>query len=257
MNYARVLRGAAGVAGFLAVAELVGLSGLVDDRFLPRMSVVLGAAAGLVADPDFLADAGATLTVWALGLLLTVALAVPAGLLLGTLPRAEAAVRPLIEFLRPIPSVAVIPLAILLFSDNLHLKLAVIVYAASWPVLINTIYGLKDVDPLAKETLRSFGFGPIPVLARVALPSAAPFIATGIRVASGIAVILAISAELMAGGSEGVGVYITEAASGSRIDLMLAATLWAGLFGLVADAVMVAVERRLFRWHHVRTGGAR
>ncbi|MEV0969618.1 ABC transporter permease [Microtetraspora glauca] len=257
MNYARVLRGVVGAAGFLAAAELVGMSGLVDDRFLPRMSTVLAGAAGLVTDQDFLADAGATLTVWLLGLLLTVAVAVPAGLLLGTLPRAEAAVRPLIEFLRPIPSVAVIPLAILLFSDNLNLKLAVIVYASSWPVLINTIYGLKDVDPLAKETLRSFGFGPLPVLARVALPSAAPFIATGIRVASGIAIILAISAELMAGGSEGIGIYITEAASGSRVDLMLAATLWAGLFGVVADSVMVALERRLFRWHHVRTGGAR
>ncbi|MFC0863057.1 ABC transporter permease [Sphaerimonospora cavernae] len=257
MNHVRVLRGVAGAAGFAAAVEAVGLSGLVDERFLPRMSTILVSAAGLIVDPEFLGDAVATLAAWALGLLLTVAVAVPAGLVLGALPAVERAVRPLIEFLRPIPSVAIIPLAILLFSDNLHLKLAVIAYASSWPVLINAIYGLKDVDPLAKETLHGFGFGPLAVLARVALPSAAPFIATGVRVASGIAIILTVSAELMAGGSEGIGIFITEAASGNRIDLMLAATLWAGLFGVLSNAVLVAAERRLFRWHHARSEAAR
>ncbi|GIH73470.1 ABC transporter permease [Sphaerimonospora thailandensis] len=257
MNHVRVLRGVVGAAGFAVAVEAVGLSGLVDERFLPRMSTILVGAAGLIVDPEFLADVVATLTAWALGLLLTVAVAVPAGLTLGALPAAERAVRPLIEFLRPIPSVAIIPLAILLFSDNLHLKLAVIVYASSWPVLINAIYGLRDVDPLAKETLRGFGFGPMSVLARVALPSAAPFIATGVRVASGIAIILTVSAELLAGGSEGIGIFITEAAGGNRIDLMLAATLWAGLFGVLSNAVLVAVERRLFRWHHARSEAAR
>ncbi|WP_055479635.1 ABC transporter permease [Sphaerimonospora mesophila] len=257
MNRVRVLRGVVGAAGFVAAVEAVGMSGLIDERFLPRMSTILVSAAGLIVDPDFLADATATVTAWALGLLLTVAVAVPAGLALGALPAVERAVRPLIEFLRPIPSVAIIPLAILLFSDNLHLRLAVILYASSWPVLMNAIYGVKDVDPLAKETLRSFGFGPVSVLLRVSLPSAAPFIATGVRVASGIAIILAVSAELLAGGAEGIGIFITEAASAGRIDLMLAATLWAGLFGVLSNAVLVAAERRLFRWHRVRSGSPR
>ncbi|MFI7030525.1 ABC transporter permease [Microbispora rosea] len=257
MEHARVLRGVAGVAGFLAVAEVVGATGLIDDRFLPRMSTILRGAAELLVDPEFLADARASLAAWGLGLLLTVAVSVPAGLALGALPPVERAVRPLIEFLRPIPSVAIIPLAILIFSDNLHLRVAVIVYAASWPIVINTIYALRDVDPLAKETLRSFGFGPMSVLLRVALPSAAPFIATGIRVAAGTAVILVVSAELLAGGAEGIGIYITEAASGNRMDLMLGAALWAGLFGVLSNTALVAVERRLFRWHDVRTGAAR
>ncbi|MEU7696302.1 ABC transporter permease [Microbispora hainanensis] len=257
MKHARVLRGVAGVAGFLAAAEVVGATGLIDDRFLPRMSAILRGAAELLVDQEFLVDARASLAAWGLGLLLTVAVAVPAGLALGALPPVERAVRPLIEFLRPIPSVAIIPLAILIFADNLHLRVAVVVYAASWPIVINTIYALQDVDPLAKETLRSFGFGPVSVLLRVALPSAAPFIATGIRVAAGTAVILVVSAELLAGGSEGIGIYITEAASGNRMDLMLGAALWAGLFGVLSNTALVAVERRLFRWHDVRTGAAR
>lgn len=256
MKHARVLRGVAGVAGFLAAAEVVGATGLIDDRFLPRMSAILRGAAELLVDQEFLVDARASLAAWGLGLLLTVAVAVPAGLALGALPPVERAVRPLIEFLRPIPSVAIIPLAILIFADNLHLRVAVVVYAASWPIVINTIYALQDVDPLAKETLRSFGFGPVSVLLRWRCP-ARLFIATGIRVAAGTAVILVVSAELLAGGSEGIGIYITEAASGNRMDLMLGAALWAGLFGVLSNTALVAVERRLFRWHDVRTGAAR
>jgi NitT/TauT family transport system permease protein len=256
MTGSRLLRGAAGTAGLLLVAEAAGRSGLVDQALLPPVSTVLARAAGLVADPAFLADAGNSLTSWITGLLLTVALAVPAGLVLGGVPGAEPAVRPLIEFLRPIPSVALIPLAILLFPEQLQMRVAVVVYAACWPVLVNTLYGLRDVDPVARDTLRGFGFGPLSVLLRVSLPSAAPFIATGVRLAASVAIVLVVSSELVAGGIGGIGVFINQAASGGRTDLMIAATVWTGLFGLAVNALLVRAERRLFRWHHMTTGQA-
>jgi NitT/TauT family transport system permease protein len=246
----RALRGTIGAAGVLIVAEL-GLR-LGDVTLLPFVSTVIRRTGELAADPEFLTDAGSTLISWALGVLLTVAVAVPVGLLLGALPPVEAALRPLIEFLRPIPSVALIPLAILVFQEQLHLRVAVVIYASCWPVLINTVYGLKDVDPVAKETLKSFGFGPLAVLLRVSLPSAAPFIATGVRLAASIAIVLAVSAELIAGGTDGVGVFIIQAASGNRTDLMIAATVWAGLFGVLVNQAFVAAERKVFRWHHAR-----
>src|SRR5690606_33388210 len=192
-----------------------------------------------------------------LGLLVAVGIAVPLGVLLGSLPTAEQAVRPLLEFLRPIPSVAIIPLAILLIPDDAMMKVSVIVYASLWPILINTLYGMHDVDPVAKESMRTFGFGSLAVLGRVSLPSAAPFMATGVRIAAGIALVLAVSAELVAGGVNGLGVYAVKASSGNRMDLIMAATLWAGLFGVGANLVLQAAERRLFRWHWLRTGGGR
>ena len=207
-----------------------------------------------MADRDFLMGALTTLTNWALGLLVAVAVAVPAGVLLGALTPMERAVRPLLEFLRPIPSVAIIPLAILLIPVDELMKVSVIVYASVWPILINTLYGMHDVDPLAKDSLRSFGFGRLAVLGRVSLPSAAPFVATGIRIAAGIALILAVSAELLAGGVAGLGVFVIQASSGNRTDLIMAATFWAGVFGLLANVALQAAERRLFRWHRVRTG---
>ncbi|WP_449062412.1 ABC transporter permease [Planomonospora algeriensis] len=254
----RPLCGAVGVAGLFCLVELAGRTGFIDPIVFPLASTIVGRAAALAADGDFLTDVVSTLGAWAAGLLLTVLVAVPAGFVLGTLPRVETAFRPLLEFLRPIPSVALIPLALLLFSDRFDMKIAVIVYAASWPVLINTMYGLKDVDPLAKETLRSFGFGPLAVLWRVSLPSTAPFIATGVRLAASIALILAISAELLAGGSSGIGTFIIEAGSSpDALEFIVAATIWAGVIGIVSNTLFTLVERRLFHWHLARTGGAR
>ncbi|MEV0997573.1 ABC transporter permease [Nonomuraea sp. NPDC050202] len=254
MTGARLLRGAIGAAGFLVVGELVirfGVSGQLD---FPAPSTILLEAARLPADPEFMAGVGTTLTNWVLGLLIATVIAVPVGVLLGALTPLERAIRPLLEFMRPIPSVAIIPLAILLIPVDGLMKISVIVYASVWPILINTLYGMHDVDPLAKESLRSFGFGPLAVLARVSLPSAAPFVATGIRIAAGIALVLAVSAELLAGGFNGIGVFVTVAGSGNRTDLMMAATFWAGVIGVLANVLLMAGERRLFHWHRMRTG---
>lgn len=245
------LCGAIGAAGLFCVMEAVGRSGLIA---FPLASTVLGRAASLLTDGEFLADVASTLGAWAIGLLLTVMLAVPAGFLLGSLPRVESALRPILEFLRPIPSIALIPLALAVFSDRFDMKITLIVYAATWPILINTIYGLKDVDPLAKETLRSFGFGKPAVLWRVSLPSTAPFIATGVRLASAIALIVVISTELLGGGAQGIGSYVLESSGGvDAVEYVLAAAIWAGIIGVVTNSLFVLVERRVFRWHTART----
>ncbi|WP_431929963.1 ABC transporter permease [Nonomuraea jabiensis] len=242
--------GAAGVIGLLCLAEAAGRLGVISTAQMPLASAILATAAGLVTDLDFLADVLATAGGWALGLLAATALAVPAGLLLGSVPAIESSLRPLIEFLRPIPSVALIPLAAFVFTDRLEMKVAMIVYASAWPILLNTIYGLQDVDPVAKETLRAFGFGPLAVLWRISLPSTAPFIATGIRVAAAIALILAVSTELLTGGSRGIGHFILLAESSpDGLTLTLAATVWAGGLGLLTNGLLVLISRHVFRWH--------
>lgn len=256
MIAARLLRGAAGVAGLLVVGELLVRFAFPADAMFPAPSLVLWEALKLVADPEFVGGVLTTMSNWLAGLLVAGVVAVPLGVLLGAIPSVERAVRPLLEFLRPIPSVAIIPLAILLIADDATMKVTVILYACVWPVLINTLYGMQDVDPLAKDSLRSFGFGPLAVLRRVSLPSAAPFIAAGVRIAAGIALILAVSAELVAGGTGGIGVFVIKAASGNRIDLVFAATLWAGVLGLLVNLVLVSVERRMFGWHTSKAGVA-
>ena len=251
----RIARGAAGLAAFLLALEILGRSGLVDRAYLPPSSDILARAARLTTDPQFLTAMAATLRAWGTGMVLATGGGVLLGLLLGSVPGVNAAAGAIVEFLRPIPSVALIPLAGLILGSGLEMKAAMIVYAAIWPVLFNTIYGLADVDPLAKETLRAFGFGRLAVLMRVSLPSAAPFIGTGVRLASAVALILAISVEMLSGIGDGLGMYISQARTGTNSAVtVLACTFWAGVLGLVLNAVFVAAERRVFAWHHARTG---
>jgi len=246
-------RGLVGLAAFLLLAQLPGSSGGLSRPVLPLASTVLARAAGLVSNRGFLIDLAATLEAWAAGLAIAVAVAVPGGLVLGNVPGARSATRALVDFLRPIPAVSLIPLAALLLGPGLEMNVTLIAYAAAWPVLLNTIYGLDDVDPLAKETLRAFGFGRFAVIRRVCLPSAAPFIVTGIRLASSVAIVVSIGVGVVTGriDGNGIGAFIADAStSAPNTAVVLAAALWAGVLGLVLNALIAWAGRRALPWHH-------
>ncbi|MDG4865517.1 ABC transporter permease subunit, partial [Streptomyces sp. T-3] len=224
-------------------------AGLVSRSYLPPASDILRRAVELAGDPAFLDGIGATVRAWALGLGLACAIAVPLGLLLGSVPLVDAAVRAVVEFLRPLPSVALIPLVSLLLGSGTETEVTLIAYAAVWPILFNTIYGLGETDPQARDTLRAFGFGRLAVLLRAELPGTAPFIAAGIRISAAVALILAVATELLSGFGEGLGIFIAQAGQatdGARD--VLAGVVWAGLLGLVINQALVAAERRLFPW---------
>lgn len=252
----RWLRGLAGLAALAAASEILGRAGIVHRDFLPPASTVLGRAVSLAGDPDFRTNLLATVKAWAVGLAIAVGGGVPLGLLLGGVPVLNTAVRAVVEFLRPIPSVALIPLVSLILGSGLTTEATLIVYASAWPVLFNTIYGLQDVDPVAKDTLRAFGFGRLAILWRVSLPSAAPFIATGVRLAAAVALVLAVGTEILSGFGEGLGTFIAQAQQSiDGTQDVLAGTVWAGALGLLINTVLVQGERRLFRWHEARMGG--
>ncbi len=251
---ARWVRGLIGVVVFLLIAEALGRLGAIPQSVLPLTSSVLAKGFGLLGNGRFLADLAATLEAWAVGLAITVAIGVPLGILLGSLPGVRVATRAVVEFLRPIPSVALILLVSLVLGPGLRMSVTLIVYAAIWPVLYNTIAGLDDVDPVAKETNRAFGFSPIASIRMVSLPSAAPFIATGIRLASSVAIVLDIGAGYVTGriNGPGLGAFIADYSSGAgNLTVILAATAWAGVLGLVLDRALVFAEHRLLRWHHM------
>ncbi len=245
----RALRGAAGVAVALALLEVVTSAELVNPTYLPPASTVLGTAAVLLVDPAFLVHVAGTLASWSLGILVAIAIAVPLGILLGSSLRSYLAGVTAVEFLRPIPSVALIPLAILLLGRGLDMRVALVAYASTWPILLNTIYGIRNVDPVARDTARAFGLSAAATAWSVSLPSATPFIYTGIRISAGIALIVAISCELIAGGGPGIGTFIlANAQAGVPRELAYAAILVSGLLGLTINTALVAGEHRLFRW---------
>jgi NitT/TauT family transport system permease protein len=253
----RVFLGAAGLALLIGIAQLALWVGRVDQRTFPLPSTVLGSVADLARNGSFLASVGSTMEVWAESMVITVVIGVLAGLLLGSLPAVESAVRPVLEFIRPIPPVVLIPLVLLIVQDDTRTELVVIVFAAVWPVLINTISGVRGVEPLATETMRAFGFGPLAIVRLVSLPSAAPFIATGVRIATTYAFVVAIATELLGTGMAGIGAFAAaENAGAADVSVMIAIAVWSGLLGLAINGVFVAAERRLFRWHFSLTASA-
>ena len=189
-----------------------------------------------------------TLQGWALGLGIACLVAIPSGILIGSSPLLYRALRVPIEFLRPIPSVALIPLAVLVYGSGLQSKVFLAAFAATWPLLMQTLYGVQDVDPVATDTARSFGFSRGSRLLRVTLPSAVPYIATGIRISAAVALILVVTAELVIG-APGLGREINLARQGSNVELMYALILATGLLGLLVNQLFTWAERRVLRWH--------
>ena len=243
------LRGLAGAAGLLLLWELFSRSDLVPQGYVPPPTVVLATLVDLVADGKFVFDVIATVLAWAIALGVATVVAVPLGLVLGSVPAVRHATRAVIELLRPIPSVALIPLVIMLVGGGPEAKIVLAVYASIWPILFNTVYALDELDPLLVDTARAFGTSKPRVLATVALPSAAPFVMTGIRTAAAIALIVVVSTELLAGATLGLGQFILNASSGgARMDLVFAGTVVAGLIGYLVNAAFERVQRRFFFW---------
>ncbi|MGX7825551.1 ABC transporter permease [Actinokineospora sp. 24-640] len=222
---------------------------LVSSDYLVPPSTVLPTMVFLLGDEEFLRAVIATVLATLIAVGIALFIAVPAGLVLGSVATVRRAAMTLVEFLRPIPSVALIPLALLTIGTGPDTKITLAVYGALWPILFNTIYALDELDPLHVDTARAFGTGRLGVLTRVALPSAAPFVLTGLRLSVAMALAVVISAELFAGGTPGIGQFIMIAGSGgTNMDQVLAGTVLAGLIGYAANAGLERLHRRLFFW---------
>lgn len=249
--YRRITLGVAGFAVLFGLAQLVVWLTGPNESADPLPSTVLGSVASLTGTGAFWSSFGSTLSAWAQAMVVTIVLGVGLGLILGSFPAVQQALTMVIEFLRPVPSVVLVPTILLMVADPMRTQVVVIVFAAIWPVLINTIAGVRNVDPVAAATLRSFGFGPLSVALLVALPSAAPFIVTGIRIAASLAFVVAIAVELVGAGVPGLGSYASLTESGT-VDIapLLALAVWSGIFGLAINGVFAAVDRLAFRWQH-------
>ncbi|MDQ0259282.1 ABC transporter permease [Sinomonas atrocyanea] len=240
--------GFVGILAFLGVWELAPALGIVQAQYLPPASEVLASLAQDLGLALFWKAVGDTMSAWALGLAIAVVLATALGLLIGMSTFLRRATNSTIEFLRPIPSVGLIPLAVLLFGIKMESTLMLVVYASFWQVLIQVLYGVADVDAVAMNTAKSYGFSWWQRVRDVVFPTVLPYLMTGVRLAASVALILAITAELVIG-SPGLGREIALAQSGGAISGMYALILATGLLGVVVNLAARWVERRVLSWH--------
>ena len=242
-------RGLTGALILFLLAELVTNLGLVPVEYLPHATSIVASMGALLMDSAFLMHVGATLAAWALGLGGAIIFAIPLGIALGSSETLYRATSPLVEFMRPIPAAALIPLAILLLGQSLSMKIALVAYATAWPILYNTIYGVHDVDPVAVQTARAFGLSRLAVMRRAVLPSAAPLIFTGVRISASLGLVVVVGAELLAAATSGIGSYILNvSASGGNMDKVYAAATVSGLLGVLINLCFAAIDQRAFKW---------
>lgn len=197
---------------------------------------------------ELLMDATGSVYRVVLGFVVGAVLAVPLGLLMGTSPRIYAWLNPMVQVLRPIPPIAYIPLAILWFGLGNPPAVFLISLGAFFPLLINTISGVRSVDGIYLRAARNLGASRSTLFLRVILPAAVPYVLSGVRIGIGTAFIVVIVSEMIAV-SNGLGFRIMEAREYFWSDKIIAGMITIGLLGLGIDTLVSRLNNHLLRWH--------
>lgn len=241
-------QGAAAVLAVVAVWQLASATGLLPASTLPSAIAVLIEWGHLLTGGAYWGAVLNTLTSALLGLLLAVAIGVIAGAIIGRVRFVRESTWFLVEFLRPIPPVAMIPLALLLWGPTETMKLVLIAYGALWPFLIQIIYGVTQVDGSLLRMAKSYRLSPMTTTMHVIFPAMLPFAATGVRVSASIALIVSVVTEIV-GGAPGLGRDIVLAQSADQLPQVYALILTTGVLGVAMNSAFALIEKPLLFWH--------
>jgi NitT/TauT family transport system permease protein len=236
------------VVVLLAIWEIASRTGLVYEPSLPPPTTIAKALIDDVQTSTLWTSVWLTVKAWLLGMAIVLGLGLPLGALIGMSKILSRASLLTLEFIRAIPAIAALPVLVLIYGVGFKLTVVLVVLGALWPLLIQTMYGVQDVDPVARDAARVYGVGRLRQLRLVVAPSAAPYIATGLRLSAVTGMILAIAATLIIGGT-GLGAAIGEAQQTGRIPVMYDRIFIAGLLGVAVTVGLQAIERRVLHWH--------
>jgi ABC-type nitrate/sulfonate/bicarbonate transport system permease component len=227
------------VLAWAALSRIMG-----NPTLLPSPLTVVETLASLVASGKLWRDTGSSVGRIFLSWGLAAAVAIPLGIVMGRSDRLERFVRPFVELFRPISPIAWIPLAVLWFGIGLSGKVFIIFIGSFFPVLLNTIAGVRGVPPILITAARTFGCSPLELTTRVCIPAALPTIATGLRIAFGTAWMTIIAAEMVASKS-GLGHMIIDGMEILRSDVVIVGMAAIGVLGFLFDALFRNIEERL------------
>lgn len=235
------------VAVLLLAWELSVMAGTVRSDSWPAFSRVLRSLATGFTSQGWLDIFGSTLLRMTAGYLSAVLLGVAVGAAMGASSRVYRVLFPTVEIFRVLPIPALVPPLIFFLGVDDPLKVTVIAFAAFFPIALNTLAGVRAVDPVQLMVARTFRVPPLWILLRIQLPSALPYVFAGCRISLGISLIVTIVAEMIAG-SDGVGYYIVSMQYAMRADDMYAAIILLSLLGYGLNAAFLAVESRVLHW---------
>jgi ABC-type nitrate/sulfonate/bicarbonate transport system permease component len=234
-------------AALLCVWEIASSYELVDSLSVPRVSRIVAAWYVSAVHGDLIHQLIPSLGRIFVGCGLAAVVAIPLGLLMGTSAFVYRLLEPLTEFIRPIPAAAYIPIAILFLGIGNEMKVFVVFLACLFPILLNTYGGVRGVDQVLVDTGRTFGVPHWKALWQITFPAALPSILTGLRISLGIALIVSVVSEMIAGNS-GIGYFILDMQRVFRIPEMFAGIFTLGILGYLINFAFLRFERHFLRW---------
>jgi len=232
---------------FVALWWAASHGGWVSRVFLPSPEATLVSLREGLDSGELWAFTLATTTRMFEGWLLASMLGVAIGVLIGVSASARSYLQPTLEFIRPLPASALLPLAIAIFGLSPAMVLTVVAFGATWPVLLATIHGLAAVEPRLAEVSRCLQLSRTAFVCKIGLPNALPDILAGMRLSLTVSLIVAVVGEMIAS-QPGLGQAILLAARAFRASELFAGIVLLGLIGLASNALLSLAERRLLKW---------
>jgi NitT/TauT family transport system permease protein len=243
----RAILGTASVVLVLSLWELSGSRKWIDPLFTSSPTRILRAAGQLFASGEIWNDLRVSGIEFALGYLLAIATAIPLGVACGWYPRLSYLLDPFLSALYATPRVALFPLVLIWFGIGIWSKVALVYLGALFPILINTVTGVRTSDPRLLKAGRSFGATDLQLFRTVVIPGSVPFILSGLRLGVGRALVGIVVGE-MAGATAGIGLLITVAGSSFQTDKVMVGVLVIAAAGMVSMDLLARLERRFERW---------
>lgn len=243
----RLFRRSIAIVVFIGLWESLPRLGWIDPTFLPPFSAVFQALLQMIVSGELISNLLASAERALSGFAISIVIGVPLGLVIGWYRSLEAYLNPLFEIFRNTAPLAILPVFVLVLGMGETSKISMVVYACVWPVVLNTIAGVRNVDSLLIRLARSMGLSPFKLFYKIVLPASVPTVFTGIRVAGAYSILVLIAAE-MVGAKAGLGYLVNYSQFTFEIPKMYAGILTLSVLGLSLNQAVVLVERRLTAW---------
>jgi ABC-type nitrate/sulfonate/bicarbonate transport system permease component len=234
--------------GLLVVWEIVAQAEWVNPLIVPALSKILTIFAETIADGQIPSQILVSMKRALVGYFLAAAVFIPLGILMGLSPTFYRLFEVVVEMLRPVPPPVVIPVALLFFGLGDEMKIFVIFFSCAWPILLNTLDGVRNLDWVLLNTARTFGLPRHKIIWQVILPACSPQIMTGLRVSLPIMLILVVISE-MVGSTDGIGYFVLDSQRRFKVAQMYAGMLALAILGYSLNQLFNLLHRRLLFWH--------
>ena len=228
--------------------ELLPRHGFIYARYFPPFSEVARALFEGVRTGEIIKHAGISISRAFRGYLLAIVIGVGLGTLAGTIRWLSDLLEVTVELLRPMPSVALVPIAILLFGTSDRYNISIISFGCTWPIFVNTFEGTRSIDTQWIDTARVYGTTRFNLLRKVIVPAALPYIVSGLRISLGSSIIIVTVTEMLAS-FKGLGSFIMETYNAYQIPQMYSGIVTIGIVGYGLNRLFLTVESRVMAWH--------